>query len=76
MLTAQHRYDVARHMYMSGNSTMLDLNEAITAKDSAYRLYTSALSQYWQLYYTLRSMTGFDFDRNVSIEHDVESMMK
>ncbi len=76
MLTAQHRYDVARHMYMSGNSTMLDLNEAITAKDSAYRLYTSALSQYWQLYYTIRSMTGFDFDRNVSIEHDVETMMK
>lgn len=76
MRTAQHRYDVARHMYINGNSTMLDLNEAITAKDSAYRLYTSALSQYWQLYYTIRSMTGFDFDRNVSIEHDVESLMK
>ncbi len=76
MQTAQHRYDVARHMYMSGNSTMLDLNEAITAKDSAYRLYTSALSQYWQLYYTIRSMTGFDFDRDVSIEHDVETMIK
>ena len=75
MRTAQHRYDVARHMYMSGNSTMLDLNEAIAAKDSAYRLYTSALSQYWQLYYTIRSMTGFDFDRNVSIEHNVETMI-
>lgn len=76
MLTARHRYEVARHMYMSGNSTMLELNEAITAKDSAYRLYTSALSRYWELYYTIRSITGFDFERNVSIEHEVEFSKK
>ena len=61
MQTAQHRYEVARHLYVSGNSTILDLNSAITAKDSAYRGYVSALSRYWQLYYTIRSLTAFEY---------------
>ena len=72
MQTAQHRYEVARHLYVNGNSTILDLNSAITAKDSAYRGYVSALSRYWQLYYTIRSMTGYDFMNNELIEQQVE----
>ena len=72
MQTAQHRYEVARHLYVSGNSTILDLNSAITAKDSAYRGYVSALSRYWQLYYTIRSLTAYDFDNNELIEQQVE----
>ncbi len=73
MQTAQHRYDVARHMYMTGNSTMLDLNEAIAAKDGAYRGYISALSTYWQLYYTIRSITGYDFENDSLIEYQIEN---
>ena len=72
MQTAQHRYEVARHLYVSGSSTILDLNSAITAKDSAYRGYVSALSRYWQLYYTIRSLTAYDFDNNELIEQQVE----
>ena len=72
MTTAQHRYEVARHLYVNGNSTILDLNSAITAKDSAYRGYISALSRYWQLYYTIRSLTGYDFMNNELIEQQVE----
>ena len=72
MQTAQHRFEVARHLYVSGNSTILDLNSAITAKDSAYRGYVSALSRYWQLYYTIRSLTAYDFDNNELIEQQVE----
>ena len=73
MQTAQHRYDVARHMYMTGNSTMLDLNEAIAAKDGAYRGYISAISTYWQLYYTIRSITGYDFENDSPIEYQIEN---
>ena len=72
MQTARHRYEVARHLYVNGNSTILDLNSAITAKDSAYRGYVSALSRYWQLYYTIRSLTGYDFMNNEPIEQQVE----
>lgn len=72
MVTAQHRYEVARQLYLTGNSTMLDLNAAITTKDSAYRGYVSALSNYWGLYYTIRSITGYDFEKNILIENIVE----
>ena len=72
MLTAQHRYEVARQLYMTGRSTILDLNSAITSKDSAYRGYVSALSTGWQLYYTIRSMTGYDFQNNSLLEYQVE----
>ena len=72
MQTAQHRYEVARHLYVSGNSTILDLNTAITSKDSAYRGYVSALSRYWQLYYTIRSLTAYDFMNNEHIEQQIE----
>ena len=72
MQTAQHRYEVARHLYMNGNSTILDLNTAITSKDSAYRGYVSALSRYWQLYYTIRSLTAYDFMNNELIEQQIE----
>ena len=72
MQTAQHRYEVARHLYVNGNSTILDLNSAITAKDSAYRGYVSALNRYWQLYYTIRSLTAYDFMNNEPIEQQIE----
>lgn len=72
MLTAQHRYEVARQLYMTGRSTVLDLNSAITSKDSAYRGYVSALSTWWQLYYTIRSMTGYDFQNDSLLEYQVE----
>ena len=72
MQTAMHRYDVARHLYVNGSSSILDLNSAITAKDAAYRGYVSALSRYWQLYYTIRSLTGYDFLNNETIEQQIE----
>ena len=75
MQTAQHRYEVARQLYMTGRSTVLDLNSAITSKDSAYRGYVSALSTWWQLYYTIRSMTGYDFQNDSLLEYQVEKLL-
>ena len=73
MQTAQHRYEVARQLYMTGRSTVLDLNSAITSKDNAYRGYVSALSTWWQLFYTIRSMTGYDFQNNSLLEYQIEN---
>ncbi len=55
--TAERRYEVARRLYVMGKSTILDLNSAISEKDSARRSYIQSLSNYWSLYYGLRSMT-------------------
>ena len=68
--TADRRYEVAKRLYILGKSTILDLNASITEKDAARRSYISALKSYWALYYGLRSMTGYDFERNMKIEEN------
>ncbi|NDV64470.1 TolC family protein [Bacteroides sp. 224] len=60
--TAQRRNDVARRLYLLGKSTILDLNASIVEKDNARKGYVSALYKYWSLYYTLRSITLYDFE--------------
>ena len=69
-VTAERRYEVAKRLYIMGKSTILDLNAAIREKDAARRNYIQTLSQYWSLYYGLRSMTGYDFEHGRKIEEN------
>ena len=55
---ASHRYEVARKLYIAGRNTILDLNTALSEKDSATRSYISSIKNFWTLYYTIRSLTG------------------
>ncbi len=64
---ANQRYNVARHLYILGRSTILDLNSAITDKDAARRNYIYSMQTYWSLYYTLRSLTGYDFQYDMPL---------
>lgn len=68
--TAQRRNDVARRLYLLGKSSILDLNAAIDEKDRSRRAYITALYNYWNLYYGLRSLTGYDFQKNLPILED------
>lgn len=74
--TAQRRADVARRLYLLGQSTILDLNASITEKDSARRNYVTALYDYWSLYYTLRSLTLYDFGQDRPLDEDLERLIK
>ena len=58
---ADHRHSVSMRLYIRGDNSLLDLNEAISERNSARRSYLNAMSNYWRLYYTLRSITGYDF---------------
>ena len=62
--TARRRYEVALRLYLMGKSTILDLNAAISEKDTARRNHIEAMKTYWTLYYGLRSLTQYDFERN------------
>lgn len=55
---ASHRYEIARRLYIAGRNTILDLNTALTEKDSATRAYITSIKTYWTLYYTIRSLVG------------------
>ncbi|MDR2139649.1 MAG: TolC family protein [Tannerella sp.] len=74
--TAEKRSEVARKLYLLGKSTILDLNASITEKDTAKRNFINTLYNYWSLYYTLRSITLFDFEKNIPITEDYEMLIK
>ncbi|NMB06648.1 MAG: TolC family protein, partial [Bacteroidales bacterium] len=64
---AARRNEVAYRLYLLGKSTLLDLNASIAEKDSSQRAYISEMHNYWNLYYALRSITGYDFQMNAPI---------
>ncbi|MDV3107247.1 TolC family protein [Segatella copri] len=68
---AEKRHVVARRLYIMGRNSILDLNAAISEKDAARRNYISTMRTYWSLYYTLRSMTGFDFEHNKELKEEL-----
>lgn len=74
--TAQRRHTVAQRLYMLGKSTMLDLNSAIKEKDTARRNYILALYQFWNLYYNLRGLTGYDFRQHLPITEDFNLLIQ
>ena len=65
---AQRRNEVAYRLYLLGKSTVLDLNASIAEKDNSQRSYINELSNYWTMYYLIRSITGWDFERNTPLE--------
>lgn len=73
MQRAQRRNDVAYRLYLLGKSNVLDLNAAISEKDNSQRTYIRELQNYWSLYYGLRSITGWDFERNNPIILTIEN---
>ena len=72
----ERRNDVSRRLYLLGQSTILDLNASISEKDAAKRNYINALYNYWSLYYTLRSLTLYDFEKGIALTEDYESLIK
>lgn len=61
---AEDRYNVAMRLYIMGQTSLLELNDAIAERNSSRRSYISSISTFWTLYYTLRSLTGYDFQTN------------
>lgn len=73
--TAQRRAEVARKLYLLGKSSVLDLNASITEKDTARRNYITSLYNYWSLYYTLRSLTLYDFEKDAPLAEELERII-
>ena len=67
---AEKRHYVARRLYIMGRNSILDLNAAISDKDSARRNHIATMRTYWSLYYMLRSMTGYDFEHNKELKEE------
>jgi outer membrane protein TolC len=73
---ANKRNEVAQRLYVLGRSTILDLNTAIAEKDAAKRSYINTLESFWLYYYNLRRLTLYDFEKNMPLTEDYESLLK
>jgi outer membrane protein TolC len=73
---AERRNNVARRLYLLGESTILDLNASITEKDAAKRNRINSLYNYWSLYYLIRSLTLYDFEKGIALTEDYEALIK
>ena len=64
---AEQRHTVARRLYVTGGSSILDLNAAISERNAAKRGRINTMRTYWTLYYTLRSLTAYDFEHDAPL---------
>lgn len=64
---AQQRYNIAKEKYAAGGLSYTDFNNAQQDKDRAAVDYLSNLHTYWQLYFTLRKITLYDFSTHKNI---------
>lgn len=74
--TATRRNDIARRLYILGRSTILDMNAAVSEQNLSRKNYINTLHSYWQLYYTIRSITLFDFEQDMPLTEDYQALIK
>jgi outer membrane protein TolC len=73
---AQSRYDVTKQRFLIGNVDVLDLNVALTEKDTAKRGYLAALHDYWSYFYNIRKLTLFDFVAGVPLSAQFDELLQ
>ena len=64
---AQERYDITKATFLVGRISITDLNIALQEKDHARRSYITALQDFWIGYYSLRTLTLYDFERGMPL---------
>ena len=73
---AEKRYRTSVETFMIGKISTLDLNDAQNSKDEARQKHISELYYYWYYFYQIRSLTLWDFERNVELEADFDDIVR
>lgn len=73
---AMKRYEVTKQRFLIGKIAVLDLNDADARKDQNKRAYIQSLQNYWNYFYTLRSLTLYDFVNRKPLETDYEKLIE
>jgi len=72
---ADKRYEVTKQRFLIGKIDVLELNDALEAKDVARRGYVQALRNYWDYFYSLRILTLYDWIRDEKLEQDFNEVL-
>jgi len=73
---AQLGFNVTKQRFMIDKVDVIKLNAARTSYDQAKRSYISSLSQYWQMYFRIRELTLFDFEKNESLIKELDYLLE
>jgi len=68
-------YDVTQQRFLIGKVDVTKLNLARNDQESARRAYINALRSYWNYYFTIRQLTLFDFEKNISLSEDFDRLV-
>ncbi len=72
---AQMGYDVTQQRFLIGKVDVTKLNLARNDQETARRAYINALRSYWDYYFTIRGLTLFDFEKNISLSEDFDRLV-
>ncbi|MBE0653644.1 MAG: TolC family protein [Bacteroidales bacterium] len=72
---ALKRFEVTKQRFLIGRISVLDLNVAQTEKDEAARAYLSALRNYWNYFYNLRSLTLYDWMNEQPLQQNFDDIL-
>lgn len=75
-IIAQQRYKTSIETFLIGKINTLDLNDAQNSKDEARQKHISELYNFWSYYYQIRSLTLWDYEKNVKLEVDFEDVVR
>jgi len=64
---AQKRFDISNNRYLIGKIDILQYTNALNDKDQAKKGYVTTLRQFWNAYYSMRSLTLYDFLLNLPL---------
>ena len=72
---AQMGYDVTQQRFLIGKVDVTKLNLARSDQETARRAYFSSLRSYWDYYYTIRQLTLYDFEKDVTLSEDFDRIV-
>jgi outer membrane protein TolC len=58
---SQKRYDVSKRRFLIDKITITEMNNAQIDRDRSQQNYINALRNYWNIYYTLRQLSLYDY---------------
>lgn len=65
---SEQNFDLELERFLRGNTSLNDLNVARNQRDAAVISHIEAQKTYWQLYYVIRKLTLFDFQKGEEIK--------
>jgi len=72
---AKSRFEITQEKYLIGKANLLQLNDALRAKDDGVIDYLNALRTYWNYYYNIRRTTLYDFESKQTLTEDYEGLV-